>query len=247
MRYEGGIYDTESLSGRLKVDYKQIFAQFFAWMEVSAAKSGSDMTYGSRINEQGFSEMMMVHQPNSNTNIQVRGNLRKDFDWKKFSMEATATWSHGNNQYLRQDVLTRYSSNAYAVDGKLSIEVSKWLELNYNIRWNRYRSNTEDGLSRISTESCSNQLLLNTTIIENKLWFTFNASHQYDSQLDKKNNFFLSASLRYKIKRMDFTLHANNLLNTRHYYTFNVGDMTEIFTDYHLQPLSVMLNTTLHF
>ena len=247
MRYEGGIYDTESLSGRLKVDYKHIFAQFFAWMEVSAAKSGSDMTYGSRINEQGLSEMMMVHQPNSNSNIQVRGNLRKDFDWKKLSMETTATWSHGNNQYLRQDVLTRYSSNAYAVDGKLSMEVNKWLELNYNIRWSRYRSNTEDGMSRISTEGCSNQLLLNTTIIGNKLWFTFNASHQYDSQLDKKNNFFLSADLRYKMKKLDFTLRASNLLNTRHYYTFTVGDMTESFTDYHLQPLSVMLNTTLRF
>ena len=127
------------------------------------------------------------------------------------------------------------------------MEVNKWLELNYNIRWSRYRSNTEDGMSRISTEGCSNQLLLNTTIIGNKLWFTFNASHQYDSQLDKKNNFFLSADLRYKMKKLDFTLRASNLLNARHYYTFTVGDMTESFTDYHLQPLSVMLNTTLRF
>lgn len=49
------------------------------------------------------------------------------------------------------------------------------------------------------------------------------------------------------MKKLDFTLRASNLLNTRHYYAFTVGDMTESFTDYHLQPLSVMLNTTLRF
>lgn len=247
MRYEGGIYDTNSLGGRVKVDYKQILSQFFAWIGVSVGKTSSDMTYGSRINELGLSEMVMERQPNLNKYVQVQGNLRKDFDWQKLSLEATATWSHGNNQYLRQDALIRYSSNGYTIDGKVCMEVSKCIELDYHMIWNKSNSNTEDGQSRISTKSFSHQLLVNTTILEKKLWFAFNASHQYNSQLSKKNNLFLSADLKYRIRKMDFILRANNLLNTRHYYTFSTGDMIENFTDYHLQPLSIMLNTTLRF
>lgn len=92
-----------------------------------------------------------------------------------------------------------------------------------------------------------NLLTLNTTIIDQHMWLTINATHVYNNLLDKRNNEYLSAQLRYRIKKMDFRLSADNLLNMRQYSTLSISDMTERYTVYHLQPLTVMLSTSIYF
>lgn len=245
-RYEGDIFDTRSLGGKIKLDYKHIFKQVFGWLELSGSQTSADMTYGSRINEQGYSEMQMVREPHTSRNMQLRGNLRKDFKWKELSIEATGTYSRGNSQYLRQDVLTRYNSTRYAVDGKISIKPAKWFDFDYSTQWNRYVSRTEGGISSRPSVNWRNQLTVNTTIVDQHMWLSINATHMYNNLLDKRNNEYVSAQLRYRIKKMDFRLRADNLLNMREYSTLSVSDMTERYTVYHLQPLSLILSTVIY-
>lgn len=241
------MYDTSLFNGRIKLDYKHIFGQFFGWVEFGGSLTSADMTYGSRINEQGYSEMQMVRQPHSGRNIQVRANLRKDFSWKQLSMEVTGSYAHGTSQYLRQDVLTRYESRSYNVEGKLGIKPFNWLDFKYVSRWSRYGSQTDSGISSRSAVNWGNTLSVNSTIIDKHLWLSLNATHEYNNLLDKRNNKYLSAQLRYLVNRMEFTLRAENLLNMRQYSTLSISDMTERYTVYHLQPLTVMLVTFIHF
>lgn len=246
-RYTGDMYDTSLFNGRIKLDYKHIFGQFFGWVEFGGSLTSADMTYGSRINEQGYSEMQMVRQPHSSRNIQVCANLRKDFSWKQLSMEVTGSYAHGTSQYLRQDVLTRYESRSYNVEGKLGIKPFNWLDFKYVSRWSRYGSQTDSGISSRSAVNWGNTLSVNSTIIDKHLWLSLNATHEYNNLLDKRNNKYLSAQLRYLVNRMEFTLRAENLLNMRQYSTLSISDMTERYTVYHLQPLTVMLVTSIHF
>lgn len=246
-RYAGDIYDTSLFNGRIKIDYKHIFGQFFGWMEFGGSVSSADMTYGSRINEQGYSEMQMARLPHSNRNMHVRANLRKDLDWKQLSMEVTGAYAHGTSQYLRQDVLTRYESNSYDIEGKLGFKPFSWFDFKYTSRWSRYGSQTDSGISSRSSVNWSNTLSVSSTIIDKHLWLSLNATHEYNNLLDQRNNEYLSAQLRCQVKRMEFRLRAENLLNMRQYSTLSISDMTERYTVYHLQPLTVMLVTLIHF
>lgn len=246
-RYQGDIFDTESFGGRVKLDYKHIFKQFFGWIEFNCNQSSADMTYGSYINEQGYSEMQMVKEPHTSRSIQLRTNLRKDFVWKELSIEATGTYARGNSQYLRQDILTRYNSTRYAAEGKLNMKPCKWFDFGFTTQWSCYKSRTEGGISSRQSINWRNLLTLNTTIIDQHMWLTINATHVYNNLLDKRNNEYLSAQLRYRTKKMDFRLSADNLLNMRQYSTLSISDMTERYTVYHLQPFSVILSTSIYF
>lgn len=245
--YDGDIFDTSSFNARIKIDYKHIFSQFFGWLEFSGSQTSADMTYGSRINDQGYSEMQMVRQPHSGTSMQVRANLRKDFKWKELSMEVTGSYGRGASQYLRQDVLTRYKNNSYGTTSKLGMKPAEWIDFDYTSMWSRYGSKTDKGISSHSSVNWSNRLSINTTIVDDHLWFSVYATHEYNNLLDKRNNEYLSAQLRFFVKRMDFSLRADNLLNMRQYSTFSISDMTERCTVYHLQPLTVILSTSLNF
>lgn len=245
-RYAGDVYDSRVTQGQVKLDYKQILNQFFSWIEFSGSRNYSGITYGSYINEQGYSEMQMVHQPHSSRNLQLRGNLRKDLDWKNLSMEVTGTWARGASQYLRQDVLTRYHSTQYAVDWKFGIKPTKWIDLGYNCGWSRYESHTQGGVSSRPVVKWTNQATVSTTIVDKHLWLTLHASHEYNNLLDNRNYEYLGAHLRYRVKKMDFKLQADNLLNTRHYYQMAISDLTEHYTDYHLRPMTIMLSTTIN-
>ena len=246
-RYQGDIFDTESFGGRVKFDYKHIFKQFFGWIEFNCNQSSADMTYGSYINEQGYSEMQMVKEPHTSRSIQLRTNLRKDFVWKELSIEATCTYARGNCQYLRQDILTRYNSTRYAAEGKLNMKPCKWFDFGFTTQWSCYKSRTEGGISSRQSINWRNLLTLNTTIIDQHMWLTINATHVYNNLLDKRNNEYLSVQLRYRTKKMDFRLSADNLLNMRQYSTLSISDMTERYTVYHLQPFSVILSTSIYF
>lgn len=246
-RYVGDIYDTRLFNGKIKIDFKHIFRQIFGWVEFGGNQTSADMTYGSHINKHGYSEMQMVRQPHSSKNMLVRANLRKDFDWKQLSLEITGSYALGTNQYLRQNVLTRYRSKSYDVEGKFEFKPVKWLDLKYASRWYRYGSLTEGGISSRSSVNWSNNLSVNSTIVDKHLWLSLYATHEYDNLLDKKDNEFLSAQIRYLINRTEFRLHAENLLNMRQYSTLSISDMTERYTVYHLQPLTIMLITNIHF
>lgn len=246
-RYEGSIYDTELLNGRVKVDYKEILHQVFAWLEFSGSRTKADMTIGTHINEQGYSEMLMVRQPHVSTNLLLRANLRKDFDWNNLSIELSGNTARGNTQILRQNVFTRYRSNRYAASFKLDMKPAKWFDFDYNTHWSRYESQSEEGFSSRITTNWNNVLNFNATIVEKHLWLTFGVSHEYNNLLHRKHHEYLSAQLRYHIKKMDYSLRAENLMNMREYSTLSIDDMTESYTIYHLQPLTVMLRTSVRF
>lgn len=245
-RYEGGFYGTKELDGRIKLDYKEILSQVFAWIEFAGNRTSTELTYGTHINEQGYSEMQMVRQPNHNTSLQLQACLRKDFDWKELSLEICGGAARGKNQILRQSTMNKYQSKRFSASLKFLMKPCGWVDLDYITHWGRYDSQSEDGLNVRFNTNWSNNLNINTTIVKKYLWFTVNLSHEYNSFLPVKNHEFICAQVRYRIKKMNFILRAENLTNIRLYRSLSIDEMTECNTTYHLQPLTVMLKTTIH-
>lgn len=241
-RYNGGIYDNEILNGSLRLSFKEMLSQFFAWAEIAPSHMKSGVTYGSSIDDNGYVVMQMEAMPHSTDSWTAKANLRKDFDWKSFGADITFSYTDATSQYLRQSVITRYDSEEYGINGRISIKPFARLTLAYSTEWSLYGSHTSDVTSS-DIELWSNTLRANLTFPGSRVLMSIVGTHQYNSMLtDEKHHYFMDANISFRLKnKSQITLRGSNLLNTRHYYSAYSTDMMEQYSEYNLLPRTVML------
>ena len=246
-RYQPHIYDSHSLDGRLKLDFKEIFAEVFAYLEARAGRNWSDVMYGSTLDAQGHSVMQAELLPHHSTDYTVNANLRKDIHWQTLSLEVNGGYGRANSQYLRQGVVTQYQGDTYSVTGKVGIDLWKGAHLAYNINWSNTLQHSNVGNSRIATYRQGANL--DITLLTSRIFLRAGGSHIHFCQRDKSNAQLpgrsdygmLDASLRLKVwKPVEIELTANNLLGTSTFVTRQTTDMVEHYAEYHLRPRSFM-------
>lgn len=239
-RYQPHIYDSHSLDGRLKLDFKEIFAEVFAYLEARAGRNWSDVMYGSTLDAQGHSVMQAELLPHHSTDYTVNANLRKDIHWQTLSLEVNGGYGRTNSQYLRQGVVTQYQGDTYSVTGKVGIDLWKGAHLTYNINWSNTLQHSNVGNSRIATyrQGANMDIILLTS----RIFLRAGGSHIHNAQLPGRSDYgMLDASLRLKVwKPVEIELTANNLLGTSTFVTRQTTDMVEHYAEYHLRPRSFM-------
>lgn len=239
-RYQPHIYDSHSLDGRLKLDFKEIFAEVFAYLEARAGRNWSDVMYGSTLDAQGHSVMQAELLPHHSTDYTVNANLRKDIHWQTLSLEVNGGYGRANSQYLRQGVVTQYQGDTYSVTGKVGFDLWKGAHLTYNINWSNTLQHSNVGNSRIATYRQGANL--DVTLLTSRIFLRAGGSHIHNAQLPGRSDYgMLDASLRLKVwKPVEIELTANNLLGTSTFVTRQTTDMVEHYAEYHLRPRSFM-------
>lgn len=239
-RYEAHIYDSHSLDGRLKLDFKEIFAEVFAYLEARAGFNWSDVMYGSTLDAQGHSVMQAELLPHHSTSYTVNANLRKDIHWQTLSLEVNGGYGRSNSQYLRQGIVTQYQGDTYSVTGKAGLDLWKGTRLAYDIKWSNTQHHSSVGNSRIVTYR--QHARLDVTLLPNRIFLHVDGSHIHNVLLPGRSNYsLLDAGLRLKVwKPVEIELTANNLLGTRTFVARQTTDMVEHYAEYHLRPRSFM-------
>ncbi len=239
-RYQAHIYDSHSLDGRLKLDFKEIFAEVFAYLEAKAGRNWSDVMYGSTLDAQGHSVMQAEILPHHSTSYSVTANLRKDISWQTLSLEANGGYGRSNSQYLRQGIVTQYQGDTYSITGKLGLDLWKGTRLAYDISWSNTLQHSSVGDSRIS--SYRQHARLDVTLLSSRIFLHVNGSHIHNAQLPGRSDYgMLDAGLRLKLwKPIEIELSANNLLGTRTFVSRQTTDMVEHYAEYHLRPRSFL-------
>ncbi|MCF0197548.1 MAG: TonB-dependent receptor, partial [Bacteroidaceae bacterium] len=67
-RYVANLSDSQRLYANLKLNYKDILNEFFAYIQGSASRSWSDIVYGTTIDESAHTIIQAVNMPNSSNN-----------------------------------------------------------------------------------------------------------------------------------------------------------------------------------
>ncbi len=246
-RYEAHIYDSHSLDGRLKLDFKEIFAEVFAYLEARAGRNWSDVMYGSTLDAQGHSVMQAELLPHHSTSYTVNANLRKDIHWQTLSLEVNGGYGRSNSQYLRQGIVTQYQGDTYSVTGKASLDLWKGTRLAYDIKWNNTQQHSSVGNSRIVTYR--QHARLDVTLLPNRIFLHIDGSHIQNALLPGRSNYgLLDAGLRLKVwKPVEIELTANNLLGTRTFVARQTTDMIEHYAEYYLRPRSFVASVRFSF
>ena len=247
-RYEGGIYDNEILKGSLRLSFKDVLRQFFAWAEISPSHTRSGITYGSSIDENGYAAMQMEENPHSTDSWMASANMRKDFEWRNLGIDITLSYTDATSQYLRQSVLTKCYSESYGVTCKINLNPFARLNVYYSTVWSLYKSHTSE-ITNDGIELWTDNLSLKYIFPGNKLLMVIKGTHQYNSMLSgDKHHYFMDASMRYRFRnKSEISLRGTNLLNTRRYNSVFSTDMMEQYAENNLMPRAVMIEYSVNF
>ncbi len=246
--YGGGIFDTESMSGRLKLNYRNIFSQVFCHAEISANRTQSDIVYGSYIDENSFSTTQMEYAPHHSTGYNINASFRKDIDWIELSMEVNGGCSRNNGVYLRQSVLTNNSSNSYTIGANISFRPFIRMTVSNNTSYAISKSRNSLGYEGMSIRHFNNNFHVIFTIVKSKLFLDLNEQHTSNTSLNGMRHFdMMDAGIRWRIKEQEINFSVSNILNNRSYIDRYETDMVNAYTMYELTPRRFMVGTVFHF
>lgn len=245
-RYKPTISEAQTAGVNLKLNFKDIMNEIFAYVEGKASFSWSDVVYGSYIDQDAHTIIQTVDMPNHQKTFSCIGNVSKDIEWHNIQLVANANYTHSVNTVLRQSVVSNLKSNSFTAQLKCSGDVVSRLRLSYNLNWNSLNSRSEDYTQTIHTLEQSANMYL--SIIPKHFFISLTANHSYNkSNPDKKNYVFLNSSLTLKTKKKhDFILEVNNITNTRTYLSQSNTDLVEYVNLYNIRPISVLLTARLN-
>lgn len=245
-RYKPTISEAQTAGVNLKLNFKDIMNEIFAYVEGKVSFSWADVMYGSYIDQNGHTIMQAVDMPNNQKAFSCIGNVSKDIEWHNIQLVANANYTHSVNTVLRQSVVSNLKSNSFTAQLKCSGDVVSRLRLSYNLNWSSLNYRSEGYTQTIHTlEQRANMYL---SIIPKHFFISLTANHSYNkSNPDKKNYVFLNSSLTLKTKKKhDFILEVNNITNTRTYLSQSNTDLVEYVNLYNIRPISVLLTARLN-
>lgn len=245
-RYKPTISEAQTAGVNLKLNFKDIMNEIFAYVEGKVSFSWSDVVYGSYIDQDAHTIIQAVDMPNHQKTFSCIGNVSKDIEWHNIQLVANANYTHSVNTVLRQSVVSNLKSNSFTAQLKCSGDVVSRLRLSYNLNWNSLNSRSEDYTQTIHTLEQSANMYL--SIIPKHFFISLTANHSYNkSNPNKKNYVFLNSSLTLKTKKKhDFILEVNNITNTRTYLSQSNTDLVEYVNLYNIRPISVLLTARLN-
>lgn len=244
-RYVPDLSDSHSASANIKITYKDLLNEFFAYFQGTISHSWSDVIYSTTIDENAHTVMAALKMPNHSDMYLLTGNCSKDFDWRKARLEATVSFRHNESRILRQSVATDFYSNICSVYVHAAANIVQPLRIDYNYEYSLLRTHSTDYVHTIRT--FDQGVSLNASFYSNRLLVNMSVHHTHNSAFQGKKDYaFMDASLTFRTKgKQEIVLKAGNLFNTRTFVSRSNTDLAECFTIYHLRPRSVML--TVHF
>lgn len=245
-RYRAALHDSHAASAEARLSYRDLFSRIFAHIEAGWRRSWSDISYGTRLDEEGQRTLEAAYLPHHSERYTLTAYGRKDLDWQTTQLALSATLSRSEQELLRQGVRLHYRALGYGLQGSVGLDLTSGYRLEYDARWQGLRSELVE--QRLWSGALTQRLQLSLALLNARLQAKLYAKHSHDSSLalGQRDFLFLGASLSYKPnRRLEFILDGDNLSDIRSYSTRRLEELEEYRSVYHLRPRSLVLSLRL--
>ncbi len=242
-RYKASIEDSYRAKANAKLQFKDIMSSFFAYVQGDFSRSWSNIIYGTTIDPQGHTIMEAQYMPHHENAYSFTGNISKGFDWKSARLELNTNYTRTSSTVLRQGIDTDYHSNAFSIHGNVSLSPVRAVRVGYDCNFSSSMSVSAGYEHTVHT--FSQHASINISLISNSLLGNITGRHTYNNGFSGKKNYaFLDMSLTYRTKKkLEFSIEADNLFNTKSFVSRSDTDLTQYLQIYHLRPRSFVLST----
>lgn len=245
-RYRAALHDSHAASAEARLSYRELFSRIFAHIEAGWRRSWSDISYGTRLDEEGQRLLEAAYLPHHSERYTLTAYGRKDLDWQTTQLALSATLSHSEQELLRQGVRLHYRALGYGLQGSVGLDLISGYRLEYDARWQGLRSELVE--QHLWSGALAQRLQLSLALLNARLQAKLHAKHSHDSSLalGQRDFLFLGASLSYKPnQRLELILDGDNLSDIRSYATRRLEELEEYRSVYHLRPRSLVLSLRL--
>ena len=245
-RYRAALHDSHAASAEARLSYRDLFSRIFAHIEAGWRRSWSDISYGTRLDEEGQRLLEAAYLPHHSERYTLTAYGRKDLDWQTTQLALSATLSRSEQELLRQGVRLHYRALGYGLQGSVGLDLTSGYRLEYDARWQGLRSELVE--QRLWSGALAQRLQLSLALLNARLQAKLHARHSHDSSLalGQRDFLFLGASLSYKPnRRLELILDGDNLSDLRSYSTRRLEELEEYRSVYHLRPRSLVLSLRL--
>jgi hypothetical protein len=241
VRNEGQLPESSSLSYGLDLKYSHPISQVFGYLSVGHYKSKSNLLFGTEF--QGFLAIRRTLDiPNSSKGYNLSFNTGKGFDGTLRKIEFIANYNNSENVQLNQLVITQFQNRNYMAGAGVELKALEWANFDYGINYGRseslvqYDNRNFDPISSVSQTGVLNFYPMKKLIVNLKYDYNYNSAVTGNGRIMN----FADASIRYKLKTVEFTLNYNNIFNTKRYISAAYNGIGSYYASYELRPTQVL-------
>lgn len=231
---------TVSTTASGEVTYSNAIHAFFVSTRTAYSKSESELTYGTVYNGD-FTTTRQYDLKNESESVMLSLNASKRFRGISTTVKAGVDASGSHYQYIRQEqlmpVIRRTVSATFGVDTRIASAVL----ISYSGSFSDNRVSFDKSTSsciKILNQSLTTSFLLGSHVIART---SFRHYYNDRNEATQKNSGFINAAISCRSGRMEYTLSADNLLDTTAYSSTTFSTNTIYSNIYDLRPLSVLL------
>lgn len=235
-----GLYEGMNLYSNVGYNFKNILSMSFAGVDLGWNRQMPDVIYGSYYD--GIAQHTISRLTSETSNmLSAKFHASQGFDWRRLKIEASASYNHYAGPLLVQDEIIRYTGNSFSLNADFTLSPFNWLDVSYDC--NYYQSSSrQEGYERMPwLRTFTNKAMLYFKI-PGDISLKTSMYHYYNNfNHGNKSFMLLNAEAVYSIKRLNFTLSYDNILNSKTYVYSSREALKESCSIYNIRPRSAML------
>jgi len=241
VRNEGQLPESSSLSYAVDLRYSHPISQVFGYLSGGYYKAKSNLLFGTEF--QGFLAIRRTLViPNSSKGYNLSFNAGKGFDGVLKKIEFTGGYNNSESIQLNQLLITQFQNKSYTASAGIDVKLMQWANVDYGINYGRsesivqYDTRNFDPISSLSQAAALNFYPAKNLIVNLKYDYNYNSAVAGNGRVMN----FADASIRCKLKTLEFTLNYNNIFNTKRYIAAAYSGIGSYYASYELRPTQVL-------
>ncbi len=241
--YEPDLSDGVLHYTSFNLNYKNVYAIFFANISANYSRSSTEVLYGQTF-ENNLSRLVTHKIHTNGDTFRAKIFISKGFDWKKLAMELHGLYANKNYARLRQGQVVRNLSEEVNINGKLHCEPFTFLSMGWNGLWRKGWSRLKSGERFPGVSSLVNQVDCSVAFPYDISLSASYYNYYTDYNSGRKSFSLANLGLQYKWKSTRFYLEWNNIFDVRSYSYTSLNDLDRSYSSYLIRPSSVMFKVS---
>lgn len=232
--------EKEGYGAYLRLSYGNAIRAFFINAEARYSHSKSNLLYG--YNYEGILMIKnTIDQATKSDAYNMQVNASKGFNFWNTIIRLGGNYNRSKGEVLIDSDILNSRYQGYGYETSINIQPISKLGLTYKLAWNESHNYVEgkSGIfPKIRNVSQDGKVNFYPT---DKLTFSFNIEHQYNSAASKRYSTFADIKAIFKYRHIDYELEYNNIFNRKQYISTVYNTVNTYFYSYNLRPASVLL------
>lgn len=245
----GQVSKNREFTNRLSLTHKNPMKALF--MNVGVTYSQRFMN---RMMSQEISENRIVYTSVNRSNnyrfLLVNGRFSKAIDWKNLIVSVEGGYHLTKSSVFRLESIMPFENQSFTLTPSFRLSPEKWVDIDYTLTYSYSKMYLKEKNSMSFPGLNNIKQNLTLTIIPHKSLNILLKGEHYRNQTGEnssENLYFADAEVRWHLKKVDFGIEWNNILNTKSFSQVTYSEMKYSFYRYDFRPTNIIVSVGFKF